>query len=116
MSKQIIIDTIKKEFKGKAVNEYGHCVYLADDGKKCAFGMFIPDGHKAQYSESNSNALFNEYPDLLEILPTANKEFWRIFQRAHDTLDDSLSIKEQRSELINWVNENYDKYDHGEKK
>lgn len=40
------------------------CLYLNEQGIKCAVGLWIPDGHEAQKSIHNSLAIAEKWPDL----------------------------------------------------
>lgn len=111
MSKELIINTIKKDFKGKAYDRNIHqCVHLTDDGKKCALGLFIPDGHPAQREIEPADEILDQYEDLLDILPVKNINFWIKFQEEHDRLNSALPIEKQKNQLIDWVNDHYTTY------
>lgn len=49
-----------------AVDEDGDCCYLTADGRKCAVGLCIPDGHPAQRSGNHYGQLILSFPDLLD--------------------------------------------------
>ena len=107
MTKQEIIDTINKKFKGKADGIHG-CVYLNNKGKKCVIGIFIPDGHPGQQEEDlGVLGLLEKYPELIREMPSDNFELLEKFQSVHDTLDDTLSIGSQKGILIQFVNRNF---------
>jgi hypothetical protein len=60
----------------------GHkCMYLTDDGLKCAAGCLIPDGHPALYQNSRWSDLTQRYEDLGEI---GNSFLIQELQFAHD--------------------------------
>lgn len=63
------------------------CKYLTPDGRKCAIGLCIPEGHEAQYYiGSFSNLLYN-YSDLFPDLIDMDDEYLNEFQeRLHDNL------------------------------
>lgn len=107
MNKQEIIDTINEKFTGQAVNDkFGTCQYLTEDGRKCAIGMFIPDGHPAQHKITDVISLLNEYPDLGRYMPFDNLNTLNKFQDCHDScLDTEMSLEEQKQILIDFVNE-----------
>jgi len=42
----------------------GECVYVTDDGRKCAVGLVIPDGHPAQQTDLSFRVLTENYPEL----------------------------------------------------
>lgn len=96
-----ILETIDTKFIGKAVDlEYGGRNYLTDDGKKCAIGLFIPNGHDAQTENTMYViSLVDKYPDLLQCLPSSNLERLRTFQETHDQLDNELSVEKQKQIL-----------------
>ena len=113
MSKQEIIDTIEIGFEGKAEDERGGCLYLTLCGlKRCAIGLFIPDGHDAQASWNGVAGVIDSHPDILEHMPSRNMDFLSRFQERHDKLNSLDSIADQKSDLTSWVNENYDNYEH----
>lgn len=49
-----------------ASNPNGGCSYLTSDGRKCAVGLCLPDGHKAQESGLFMNELVDNYPELFD--------------------------------------------------
>ena len=93
--------TINKNFTGRAFNEHGVCKYLTKDGKKCAVGIFIPDGHEAQMMEGIVKDLLHKYKDLLDILPL-NSNSLLLLQRYHDLNLNfrSLTLKKQKALLF----------------
>jgi len=54
------------------VNDYGDvrrvCLYLTEDGRKCAIGCLIPDGHTAQRCDGDVEGLLEEHPALFDVL------------------------------------------------
>ena len=50
--------------KNRCVNEKNYCVYLNDEGNKCAIGYWIPKDHEALGCEEAISTLFAEYPEL----------------------------------------------------
>lgn len=94
-------ETIDKDFKGKAANKNGGCEYLTSDGKKCAIGLFIPDGHEGRYFDGDSNGLFYEHYDLLDYMPSKNIDLLDSWQIFHDKLDAKTSLKDQKAALFN---------------
>lgn len=104
-TKQSMIDVIKKEFKGQAINKLGTCQYLTDEGGKCAVGCFIPHGHKGQLHSGTVSELMRHF-DLSMYMPLENIPM-REFQKVHDdglgSIDD---IGVQLNILINWINKN----------
>jgi hypothetical protein len=64
---QMIFDAAWQAFivEGKPpAQENNSCRYLTSDGRKCAVGLCIPDGHPAQHFDRSLPGLLNEYPDL----------------------------------------------------
>lgn len=78
------------------------CVYLDNNGNKCAVGMFIPDGHSAQQYLGDADQLFSRHRDLLEIMPFSPYSMV-IFQSIHDTQKPDANAKQA---MIDWVKEN----------
>lgn len=104
MTKEQIINKIKAEFKGKA-SDGVTCKYLTKDGKKCAIGLFIPDGHDAQDNGDTIDSLLIEYPDLKAYMPSTNIDFLLAFQDVHDEkLHDAMDLEQQKLRLIDFVN------------
>lgn len=62
------------------------CEYLTEDGRKCAVGHLLPDGHPAQSSSMAVMELIREHPDLIELLVPSDGTalFLDSLQRAHD--------------------------------
>lgn len=112
MTKLEIINTINKEFKGKAVNIHNFCCYLSADNKKCFIGLFIPNGHEGREYDSDVIGLLREYPELKKYMPSQDISFLEAFQELHDSLDINSSVESQITKAIEWVNENYDRYNH----
>lgn len=64
----------------KRAAAHGTCRYfLPDSGRKCAIGIFIPDGDPAQHSMAN---VFGLAARLFE--PGADRPFLMRLQEAHD--------------------------------
>lgn len=105
MTKQEIIVKINADFKGKARNN-NRCAYLTGDGKKCAIGLFIPDGHKGQFHTGTVIELLNDFPDLKPHMPSQNLDFLRDLQRHHDTyLGIGMPLEDQKEALMSFVQE-----------
>lgn len=69
------------------------CCYLTNDGKKCAIGLSIPDGHEIQYSGQNLYGLVDYFPELFDM-----KDTELIIQcRLHDGLINSFNGKWDRT-------------------
>ena len=107
MTKQEILDTIDREFKGKATTNSLDCEYLTPDGKKCAIGVFLPDGHDAQKKECGVRILLGVYPELWEYMPSANLDILIDFQIVHDRLDWRLPLEKQKQILIDFVEQHF---------
>jgi hypothetical protein len=105
-TKNKVIKHIEKNFKGKAQTEDGFCIYKTEDGKKCAVGMFIPDGHSAANSITNVEGLLLDYPDLKKVMPFSERDL-RIFQNVHDQCDnldyDPRTDEEVLMDLISFI-------------
>lgn len=50
--------------QGCQANADGRCVYLTADGKKCAAGCLIPDGHAAQHRGGEWRHIIETFPEL----------------------------------------------------
>lgn len=99
-----ICDLIDREFKGKAIGE-NQCMYKTLDGKKCFIGLFIPEGHPAQGYLGTAGELLNEYPSLLELMPSQDFNTLDTLQIAHDTMDGKLTLDQQKQYLKESVRE-----------
>lgn len=89
----------------RAFGEDETCLYLTDDGRKCAIGRFIPDGHAAQRETDVSVAsLFDLHPELRHLPAFRGLEidFLALVQGWHDT---DCSAGAQRAIEI-WLDEN----------
>lgn len=95
-----ILEVINRDFKGKAIDDKGNCEYLSKDGRKCAIGLFIPEGHDASSRGLDVKRLLLEYPDLMEFMPSGDLETLDAFQRGHDHgLHSGMDLKEQKEKL-----------------
>lgn len=67
--------------------ETDSCVYLDDNGLKCAVGIFIPDGHKAQAFRGGVPSLRSTFEDLAAG-PIGQHEdlLWSLQADAHDSV------------------------------
>lgn len=87
---------------------YG-CVYLTQDGRRCAVGHLIPDGHPGLQVEGSLNGLLDLYPDLREILEIEDEEddlaFLSSLQEAHD--DSSGTFLEEWVPRMRGIAERY---------
>lgn len=98
-----IMETLEKEFKGRAVNDIltNVCVYKTSDNKKCAIGCFIPDCHPGQSETGGVSHLLNMYPDLKKMMPSFDEEKLMLFQKFHDqNLYNIISVEEQKTVLM----------------
>jgi hypothetical protein len=113
LTKQEIIDKINTDFNGQAMEgSSGQCMYKLTDKsgqcKKCAIGLFIPDGHKGQEELMSVDELLGCHPDLWDSMPIDNIDFLTAFQEVHDDSNmRRLSVDEQKSQLIGFVDDNY---------
>ena len=89
-----------RNFKGKATDNEGLCVYLNKAGKKCGIGCFIPDGHEAQESVGNVQLILCSYPELWEYMPIRDINKLDSFQKEHDNLLCNTPVKEQLNHLL----------------
>lgn len=111
-TKQKIIDKINSDFKGKAVraidaDEKSICAYLTHDGKKCAVGLFIPDGHDAQSHEGGYQDLMKNHSETLQTLMSMEDTGMTAFQSFHDVqLKNSETVETQKARLIEWILKN----------
>jgi hypothetical protein len=106
-TKESIIQKIESDFKGRAgdINGYG-CEYLTKEGRKCAVGLFIPDGHPGQECGSDVSGLLDKFPDLTDSMPLPILALDRL-QYLHDhRLKGDQTIDRQKSILIDWVEAN----------
>lgn len=99
-----ILNTIEDKFKGKAIAyddfNFGSCQYLTDDGRKCAIGLFIPDGHDAQRINNDVSGLLMDYPGLRKHMPFQDTYLLDVFQLAHDQMNDEESADDQKVYLM----------------
>ncbi len=66
---------------------YGACKYLTEDGRKCAVGIFIPDGHDGQKVEGSVGYLLEICPDLRSGPIGQHRQLLARLQNIHDTSD-----------------------------
>lgn len=93
-----ILEVINREFKGKSINGCS-CKYLTEDDKKCAIGLFIPDGHEAQDFDGGVSSLLRKYSYLIPLMPSKDIDKLIKFQKTHDGLDESLTVEQQKKVL-----------------
>lgn len=107
-TKSKVIKHIEKNFKGKAVNKDNICSYLTKNGKKCAVGLFIPDGHEGQKFKGGIYDLLVYHPDLQYHMPM-DKHNLNSLQYIHDKGDNSYIDEDLRtdeeilSDIINYI-------------
>lgn len=81
----------------------GRCMYLTEDGRKCAIGLCIPDGHPAQAGPpSGVSGLARSYPGLFPVDLEVQEEL-RVLQYA---LHDGLIVTNANDLSVRW---RYDK-------
>lgn len=86
MTRQEIFDKVVDRLfdgTGQAIKNLA-CSYFDDRGRKCAVGIFIPDGHPAQKYVGNVEELLRTYPDLPDPLIFDNFALLQSLQRVHD--------------------------------
>ena len=70
----------------------GYCVYLTEDGKKCAVGRWLKKG-KWQTADSDVETLFRHHTDAILLKPAYDMGFtvsqWGSIQRYHDEIASS---------------------------
>lgn len=98
-----------------AVDEFGTCVYLTDDGRKCAVGLCIPDGHPYQQEVMGFATLM--YNDRISSQPLFDEQIHSMtsdqlndFQlRLHDDLKkDGQWSKGQEDRRVEYIKVSYD--------
>lgn len=107
-TKETVIKHIEKNFKGKAYdcNEFS-CMYKTGK-KKCAVGLFIPDGHPGQKVNGSVGLLLSSYPDLEKYMPMG-LIFLKELQDVHDNGfasnpdSDSRSNAEVLMDLVSYI-------------
>lgn len=86
-----------------AASENNSCSYLTSDGRKCAVGLVIPDGHPAQTEPKTWDTFVCDYPELFdEEILQMSKGALACFQRQlHDRMVDddewSFSVEGRRT-------------------
>jgi len=94
VNKQAIFETVKNHLLSMDKRSYVEdntgfpvCVYLDPDGRKCAIGALIPDGHPAQQVRMSVTTLLEQYSDLEQLWQVETEEdknFLCTLQRVHD--------------------------------
>lgn len=98
-TKETVIKHIEDNFKGKAMQSIGltyTCSYLTRDGKKCAVGLFIENGHPAQKYQRVASDLIKNFPDLNDSMPFIDK--LDEFQSFHDIGNASTISQDNRTD------------------
>lgn len=97
-----------------AVSAQGCCSYLTEDGRKCAVGLCIPDGHKAQtIKDIGFSGLVHPFPelwadDVMGLTFTALDIFQNSLHDAHTNYTgDWTSSKENREQAYRKVAQDY---------
>lgn len=91
------------------------CRYLTEEGRKCAVGLCIPDGHEAQGVEAEFSRVVREYPELWDtaLLDMPHSQLDRFQRWLHDDYTEphvegwSMSLDERR-EAYRYVASMYD--------
>lgn len=92
MVKQTIFDTIVSHMMAQAepAVEDGCPKYLCSDGKRCAIGCLMPDGHPALKANVNVKTVLERNPDLANLwgvsLQIVEKDgnIWAIFDNPNE--------------------------------
>lgn len=79
-----VIAHIEENFKGKAYNRQSNRCFYKKGNKKCAIGLFLPEGHPGQKSTRVVYELLLQYPELKKYIPVSDSYG---FQRIHDCAD-----------------------------
>lgn len=93
MTKEFILNTLlpyKEDPSTCAINEEGACLYLTDDGKKCAVGKHLIDGEHQKY-KAGVYSLFRVFDEDKILTEEAKQQHlpikvWYIMQRYHDAI------------------------------
>ncbi len=104
---QFIIDTLLPYFKDKtncAINENGGCLYLTEDGRKCAVGKHLKKG-KWQKHEGNIHSLLEDYKkeDIFKksaLEQDISLDGWKLMQIIHDSFATIDSSKESTNRRL----------------
>ena len=93
LTKQEVFDKVVARLRdgtGRAVDDYGRCCYLTDEGLRCAVGIFIPKNHPCITEGGNVYSIITNYPkngDCDDPLPSEIYAFPKLMSRlqnAHD--------------------------------
>ena len=66
------------------------CRYLTEDGRKCAVGLVLPEGHPVQKQEASLALIISRYPELFDpkLRSLSSYHLIRVQQLLHDNLID----------------------------
>jgi hypothetical protein len=91
LTRQEILDKVVEHFRaqgGPAVTKRHTCAYRAEDGKKCAVGVLIPDSFYTPAMEGRTaQTLARIFPDALRaagVDPERDSDFLTSLQMVHD--------------------------------
>lgn len=110
-NKQSMIEHVKEHFKGKSYIKDDSCLgesclYRAEDGRKCAVGMFVPASlYSPSFEKASAYSILNNNQSLANCMPITITGM-ALFQVAHDNLDNCLTSDQQRDKLLSWIEEN----------
>lgn len=103
-TKARIIEAIQTKMLDHPSTYGNSCEYLAEDGNRCAVGVFIPDKHKGQTYFGFVHDLLQTFPDLKEVVPL-DLAALQTLQTIHDMAAD-VDRSDRRPKLIAWIEEN----------
>ncbi len=106
-TRQFILDTLlpyKENPELCAISSIGNCVYLTEDGKKCAVGKHMKEG-EWQKSEEIFIDLIKLYPKELFLTEEAlsynlTNAIWLAMQEYHDSLSIDDKVNSRRLEEL----------------
>lgn len=86
----------------------GHfrCLYLTDDGNRCAAGVFIPDGHPAQSSTLSISSVLDDHPDLYAAMPLGMNGMYALQAYGHDRPAFNATTRDMRDVMCEWIDLN----------
>jgi len=116
-AKQQIIDKINDDFKGKALKDgcSSSCAYLNNSDQRCVVGLFIGDIGRVKNSDESADDVLYENSDILLDMPSHSIKFWQAAQEQHDELNIDDELDFQKGVLTQWVESNFDLFEHTEK-
>jgi len=106
-TKERMIQIIREKMKDHpSLSLSGGCTYLAQDGNRCAVGVFIPDEHCTLAFGEGVRRLLLDNPDLRSKMPLEVEGLVKM-QDVHDKYaEDAFKKCDPRPELIRWIEEN----------